>query len=90
MYHGLHVKYPLNMPHFNTPQIFATDFLEILMSNFTKICWYVNDVTKTFPVGAICPMRACGKRGGRPDGRTDRQTDMTKVPVTSSQYREQA
>jgi hypothetical protein len=45
------------------------------MLNFMKICWYVNDVTKIFPVGAML-FHAGEREGGRAD------TDMTKVTVT--------
>jgi len=36
------------------------------MSNFTKICWYVNDVTKIFLVGAML-FHAGEREGGRAD-----------------------
>ena len=45
------------------------------MPNFTKICWYVNDVTKILPVAVM--LFHAGRRAG---GRT--QTDMTKVSVS--------
>jgi len=54
------------------------------MSNFTKICWYVNDATKIFPVAAM--LFHAGKRvGGRAD--TDRHDQGNSQ---FSQFREQA
>jgi hypothetical protein len=68
MYRGLHVKEPLLLSHFNETWIFSTNFRKIIEY---KISW------KSVPWAPSCSMRA----GGRADGRTDRQTDITKIAV---------
>jgi len=63
MYIGFRVKYPLFLSYFNKTWIFATYFRKILQyqNSWKFVQW-----------DPSCSMRT--QTGGRPTGRTDRQT----------------
>jgi hypothetical protein len=70
-YLGLHVKCPIFLSDFTQILIFSADFDKSIISNFTNVR----------PVGDELI-----HADGQMDGRTDRQTDMTKLIGAFREY----